>query len=193
MALYTSHTQLDEFGISFGYLKPNNCRVCPQQLEIPSWLRSAQIQFTTVTCLRLTLDPDSVAPGRSSWGESLVNFIDLFHELSCLGLHFSPQIEEKRFSYLCSNIQLPKLQKLELIGIKCAAIHLAYFLYCHRQTLEEILFENIIFNSKGHNWRCLIQHIRDNLNISSFHMSSFITSDGMLQPVDVTNRTLDSS
>lgn len=29
MALYTSHIQLEEFGISFGYLKPNNSCVGP--------------------------------------------------------------------------------------------------------------------------------------------------------------------
>lgn len=101
----------------------------------------------------------------------MVKFINMFPALSNLELHFFPQ-DNNQFPYLYSNLKIPKLQRLELFGIKCAATDLARILTPHKQTIHEIFLENIKLNFKGGNWSWLLSGIRDNFKINSFSMSS---------------------
>lgn len=192
MALFTSCMRLDELSITFGFLKPTSSCVGPQLLKMPPCLRvPPQVQFTTLKYLRLSLDPKSAAPGRRSWeelrdddsedwGATVVKFINMFPALSNLELHFFPQ-DNNQFPYLCSNLKIPKLQRLELFGIECAATDLARILTPHKQTIHEIFLENIKLNSKGGNWSWLLSGIRDNFKINSFSMSSCMSQNKMLK------------
>lgn len=139
-----------------------------------------------VTCLRLTIDSESFTPSKSSWGENIINFINLLPVLSCLALHSLPQLRRERF-YLCSNITLLKLRELELSRIECAAIALARIFYRHKQTLKEVSLENINLNSNSGDWNWFIKGIRDKLDICSLYMTSCMSQTGVLKSTKGSN------
>ncbi|KAJ3455206.1 hypothetical protein MRS44_013806 [Fusarium solani] len=194
-AAVISKLELKDLDINIGSQMENANRISPHMLPIlPTHITSLRHLYLILDSDNPILDlvnPEFPTFDPSSWESGLVEFIELFPQLSQFMLEFEYRDDINRFSRFSSLLYIPNLEVLSLGLIDCTGEELADFLLRHRNSLREIYFDTInLISGTESSWHLLIEKISDTLEINHFSMVGCMIEDTYVQdegPLEATD------
>lgn len=163
-AVTISHTTLQQLSILSMRLPPN-----PSMLQIPYEVGNNRTIFSALRTLELSIGPPTESDA-TTWAIDLGRFIMHFDCLEDLSLAFDSDLEAKYLKDLHENIQLEKIDALEISGVRGGEGELAPILFSHRATLQKVILDNIELPSLE-SWRLFLKMMRDHLSLKYLELS----------------------